>query len=118
MGNFVSAINCQILLRGKLRKRILLCILILLINNTLNRNLLRVKVGTRFTVCPLGIVSVGDSLSDPDMNYKTISLSLLEALPLPVFIVDHSLTICYYNQQSLQLSACSIPPYKTYRSTR
>ncbi len=41
------------------------------------------------------------------MNCKTTSLSLLEALPLPVFIVDHSLTICYYNQQSLQLSASS-----------
>src|SRR2546421_7990795 len=34
-------------------------------------------------------------------------MSLLEALPLPVFIVNHSLTICHYNQQSLQLSASS-----------
>ncbi|GAC1369657.1 MAG: ATP-binding protein [Ktedonobacteraceae bacterium] len=34
-------------------------------------------------------------------NYGPISESLLEALPLPVFIVNRSLTILHYNQQSL-----------------
>lgn len=46
-------------------------------------------------------------MSDPAIDYKTLSLSLLEALPLPVFIVDHSLTICCYNPHGLQLSASS-----------
>src|SRR4051812_33921281 len=34
-------------------------------------------------------------------------MSLLEALPLPVFIIDQSLTILHCNQQGLQLSASS-----------
>ena len=46
-------------------------------------------------------------MSDLAIDYKTISLSLLEALPIPIFIVDHSLTIRCYNQQGLQLSASS-----------
>jgi len=46
-------------------------------------------------------------LSDSDVNYKTISMSLLEALPLPVFIIDHSLTIRHCNLQGLQLSGSS-----------
>ncbi|HMH09731.1 MAG TPA: PAS domain-containing protein, partial [Candidatus Nitrosopolaris rasttigaisensis] len=46
-------------------------------------------------------------MSDPNINYKTISVSLLEALPLPVFIIDYSLTIRHCNQQGLQLSASS-----------
>ncbi len=47
-------------------------------------------------------------MSDPTIDYKTVFISLLEALPLPAFIVDHSLTIRYCNQPGLQLSAsCS-----------
>lgn len=46
-------------------------------------------------------------MSDPVINYKTASISLLEALPLPVFIVDHLLTICFCNQLGLQLVASS-----------
>jgi two-component system phosphate regulon sensor histidine kinase PhoR len=46
-------------------------------------------------------------LGDPAIDYKSVSMSLLEALPLPVFIVDYSLTIRYCNQPSLQLSASS-----------
>ena len=38
---------------------------------------------------------------DFTINYKQISQSLLEAIPLPVLIVDRSLTVSYYNQQSL-----------------
>ncbi len=34
-------------------------------------------------------------------NYRHISQSLLEAIPLPVFVVDRSLTVSYYNQQGL-----------------
>lgn len=57
--------------------------------------------------CCVGEVSVGDPLSNPDIDYKTGSISLLDALPLPVLIVDHSLTIHYSNQPGLQLSAPS-----------
>jgi two-component system phosphate regulon sensor histidine kinase PhoR len=46
-------------------------------------------------------------LSDPDIDYKIICTSLLKALPLPVFIVDRSLTIHHSNQQGLQLSISS-----------
>jgi two-component system phosphate regulon sensor histidine kinase PhoR len=47
-------------------------------------------------------------LSDLAIDYKTVFISLLDALPLPAFIVDHSLTIHYCNQPGLQLSAsCS-----------
>jgi two-component system phosphate regulon sensor histidine kinase PhoR len=46
-------------------------------------------------------------LSDPTIDYKTVSISLLEALPLPVFIIDHSLIIRYCNQPGLQLSTSS-----------
>lgn len=46
-------------------------------------------------------------MSDPAIDYKTVFISLLEALPLPVFIVDHSLTIRCCNQSSLRLFASS-----------
>ncbi len=39
--------------------------------------------------------------NDFTTNYRHISQSLLEAIPLPVFVVDRSLTISYYNQQGL-----------------
>ncbi len=38
------------------------------------------------------------------INYQLLSKSLLEALPLPVLIVDHALVIRDYNQRSLSLS--------------
>lgn len=41
--------------------------------------------------------------SDHIIDYKRISQSLLEALPLPVFIVDRSLVIRAYNAQSRYL---------------
>jgi len=40
---------------------------------------------------------------DTPINYQLISKSLLGALPLPVLIVDHTLTIRDYNQSSLAL---------------
>jgi two-component system phosphate regulon sensor histidine kinase PhoR len=40
---------------------------------------------------------------DITIDYKYISRSLLEAIPLPLFVVDRSLTIRYYNQHSLRL---------------
>ena len=49
-------------------------------------------------------------MSDPDIDYKIICTSLLEALSLPMFIVDRSLTIHHYNQQGLQLS---LPSYSS-----
>jgi two-component system, OmpR family, phosphate regulon sensor histidine kinase PhoR len=49
----------------------------------------------------------GGLLSDPAINYKTVCVHLLEALPLPVFIVDHTLTIRSCNQPGLRLSASS-----------
>jgi len=42
---------------------------------------------------------------DPSIDYQYIARSLLEAVPLPVLVVDHSLTIRHCNQQSLQLRA-------------
>ncbi|GCE10836.1 sensor histidine kinase [Tengunoibacter tsumagoiensis] len=44
-------------------------------------------------------------LDDTHIDYKQVSLSLLEAFPLPVFVVDRSLTIIHYNQPGLSLSA-------------
>jgi two-component system phosphate regulon sensor histidine kinase PhoR len=41
---------------------------------------------------------------DPAINYQFLSKSLLEALPLPVLIVDHVLMIRDHNQRSLALS--------------
>ncbi len=41
---------------------------------------------------------------DLSINYKHIFESLVEAIPLPVFVVDRSLMVCHYNQQSLLLS--------------
>jgi two-component system phosphate regulon sensor histidine kinase PhoR len=37
------------------------------------------------------------------LNYQLLSKSLLEALPLPVLIVDRTLIICDHNQRSLSL---------------
>ena len=38
---------------------------------------------------------------DFTLNYKQISQSLLEAVPLPIFVVDRSLIVSYYNQSGL-----------------
>jgi two-component system phosphate regulon sensor histidine kinase PhoR len=37
------------------------------------------------------------------INYQHLFISLLEAFPLPVLIVDNTLSICYYNQSALRL---------------
>jgi two-component system, OmpR family, phosphate regulon sensor histidine kinase PhoR len=41
---------------------------------------------------------------DSAINYQLLSKSLLEALPLPILIVDHTLIIHDHNQRSLSLS--------------
>ncbi len=41
---------------------------------------------------------------DSAINYQLLSKSLLEALPLPILIVDHTLIIRDHNQRSLSLS--------------
>ena len=41
---------------------------------------------------------------DSAINYQFLSKSLLEALPLPILIVDHTLIIRDHNQRSLSLS--------------
>lgn len=49
--------------------------------------------------------------SSTPVNYRYLFKSLLEAVPLPTFIVDRSLQIYYYNPPALQLSGnVSIPP--------
>jgi len=50
-----------------------------------------------------------DLSEDFSINYKHIFESLVEAMPLPVFVVDRSLTICHYNQHSLLLSKTVAP---------
>ena len=40
-------------------------------------------------------------MDDFTLDYKQISQSLLEAIPLPVLVVDRSLAVSYHNQQSL-----------------
>src|SRR6516164_5675292 len=42
-------------------------------------------------------------MEDSAINYQLISKSLLEALPLPVLIVDRALIIHEHNQRSLSL---------------
>jgi two-component system phosphate regulon sensor histidine kinase PhoR len=42
-----------------------------------------------------------DEMASPD--FRLLFTSLLEALPLPVLVVDRSLVVCYYNRQSFHL---------------
>ncbi len=54
-----------------------------------------------YDTCPTLARRMSSLTDDFTLNYKQISQSLLEAIPLPVLVVDRSLIISYYNQQSL-----------------
>lgn len=43
-------------------------------------------------------------VDDASINYKYLAESLLEAVPLPVFVIDRSLVVHYCNQPAIQVS--------------